>query len=223
MKTKLESKEYELEKIPVGIGGKKIELFSVKRWEAIENNPYATEEEYIQNFPLWIKVWEASIVLSEHLAGLNIDKEMNILELGVGMGLTGLVLGAMGYNVTITDFNEDALKLLQKNIDHNGLETVQKKKLDWYAPDLERKYDIICGSELVCKENAMEPIVDLLHKYLKPEGFVYLAHDIRRNTMIKFVEKVKENFDTKIMIKTLKGKEEPIRISILILKHEFIK
>ena len=96
METRIGNKNYELELAPINIGGKKIEIYSVKRWDAIESNPYPTEEEYIRNFPLWIKVWEASFVLSDHLTKMNIKGGREILELGAGMGVTGLLLGAMG-------------------------------------------------------------------------------------------------------------------------------
>jgi len=79
--------------------------------------------------------------LTDHLVQINIDKQKNILEIGAGMGITGLFLGAFGYNVTITDYEEDALELLRMNAEHNNLPNVRVERLDWNNPNLTGKYD----------------------------------------------------------------------------------
>ncbi len=219
MNRKSKKNTFELETIPVAIGGKKLELLSVKRWDAIENNPFSTDEEYIKNFPLWIKVWEASIVLSEHLATINIKPNTDILELGAGMGLTGLIFGAMGHNVTITDYNDDALEMLQKNADHNKITNIRVKKLDWFQPELEGMFDIICGSELIYKEDAIDPVINILKRYLKPEGSAYIAHDLKRLSMKMFVQKAREFFQIESRWRSLDGKEQACTTGVVALGH----
>ena len=61
----------------------------------------------------------------------DLPKEAAILEIGAGMGVVGLFMGACGYRVTITDFDEEVLELLRLNAAHNGLDTVSVRKLDW--------------------------------------------------------------------------------------------
>jgi methylase of polypeptide subunit release factors len=210
----LQNKTYELELVPIKIKENNIELWTVKRWKEEVETEYENEREYIENFPLWIKIWEASIVLSEHLSQDTIQKNATILELGAGMGLTGMVLGAMGYDVTITDYNENALALLYKNVEHNKLQNTRVEKLDWFEPHIEEKHDIICGAELIYKEDVIEPLLGLLKKCLKPDGMIFIAHDMNRQSMAEFLNKAEKVFQIQSRVKTLKSDSDIHRIAI---------
>ena len=43
---------------------------------------FINREDLFQEFPLWSKVWEASIVLSEYLSSLPVRPEQRLLEIG---------------------------------------------------------------------------------------------------------------------------------------------
>ena len=210
--------KYELEVTPVAIGGKKLELYGIRNWDVFVNNLAEQGEEYIKKFPFWVKIWEASLVLTDHLIRIGLEKKKEILEIGAGMGLTGLFLGAFGHKVTITDYEEDALELLRMNVERNGLTNVSVRKLDWNNPDLTGRYDIICGSELVYNETSIGPIINLFRKYLQPEGTVFLSHDFRRMCMIKFIGMVPGRFEIENMVKTLRGDDKLHKVVIHILR-----
>ena len=210
----MKNSTYELELVPIKIDETSIELWTVKRWKDAVETEYENETEYVANFPLWIKIWEASIVLCEHLISENIEKSETILELGAGIGLTGLMLGAAGYTVTLTDYNEDALRLLNKNTEFNKLETVHVKKLDWYQPDIKETYNIIIGSELIYKEEFIEPVLELLGKYLKPDGKIFIAHDMNRHVMSKFLKRAEKAFHIQSRSKTLRSDGDLCKIVI---------
>jgi len=196
--------KYELELIPIAIGGKRLEVYSIKNWDTFVTNLERNGEAYIKEFPFWVKIWEASIVLADHLIRMDLLKGKEILEIGAGMGVTALFLGAFGHKVTVTDHEEDALELLRMNVKHNSLNNVSVKKLDWNKPNLTRKYDIICGSELIYKEDSINPILNLFQRCLQPRGTVFLAHDLSRMCMIKFIGKVPGRFEIENVVKTLR-------------------
>ncbi|MCJ7773467.1 MAG: protein N-lysine methyltransferase family protein [Desulfobacterales bacterium] len=210
----MENQPYELELVPIKIKGNSIELWTVKKWKEAVEAEYENEAEYFRNFPLWIKIWEASLVLSDHLSRKTIDMTSTILELGAGMGLTGIALGSMGYSVTITDYNDDALAILKKNVAHNKLKNVRVRKLDWFHPHIEEKYNIICGSELIYKEEVINPLISLLQKVLEPDGTAFIAHDINRKSMTPFLKKAESIFQIKSSLKTLKTDNDLYKIAI---------
>lgn len=212
------AEKYELETVPFALGGKKLDLYQVKNWDRFIDALADKGEEYISQFPFWIKVWEASIVLADHLLRMEIEKGKEILEIGAGMGVAGLCLGALGHKVTITDYEDDALELLRMNVEHNGLDNVSVRKLDWNSPDLTGKYDIICGSELVYNETFIHPIMDLLRNYITPDGIILLAHDIKRMCMMKFIGMVTGRFEIENVVKTLRGDGEVHKILIHTLR-----
>ena len=217
MKTPI-AKKYELELIPIAIGGKRLHLHRIANWDIFVGNLERGGEEYIKKFPFWVKIWEASIVLADHMVGILPEEEMKILEIGAGMGVTGLFLGAFGHNVTITDHEEEALQLLRMNVEHNGLENVSVERLDWNNPGLTGKYDIICGSELIYTETAIQPIINLFRKYLRPEGTVVLAHDVERKCLVQFIGMVPGRFEIENLGKTFRGEGKIHRIMIHTLR-----
>jgi predicted nicotinamide N-methyase len=210
--------KYELGLMPITIGGKKLQLYGIRNWDVFVNNLAEKGEEYIKEFPFWVKIWEASIVLTEHLIRIGLEKKKEILEIGAGIGVTGLFLGAFGHKVTITDYEEDALELLRMNVQRNGLTNVSVRKLDWNNPDLTGRYDIICGSELVYNETSIGPIINLFRRYLQPEGTVFLSHDFRRMCIIKFIGMVPGRFEIENMARTLRGDDELHKVVIHILR-----
>lgn len=206
--------KYELELLPIAIGGKRLKLYGVKINDTFVDNLFQHGEEKTNSFPFWVKIWEASIILADHLIQIGIQKDQKILEVGAGMGVTGLFLSAFGYNVTITDYDEDTLELLRINAKQNGLSNVSVAKLDWNDPDIKGKYDIVCGSELVYKEVDIAPVINLIQRYIRPKGVVFISHDLQRKSMIKFIEMISSSFEIKNVVKTLRGKDELYKVAI---------
>ncbi|MDY6953898.1 MAG: methyltransferase domain-containing protein [Thermodesulfobacteriota bacterium] len=210
--------KYELEVTPMAIGGKRLHLHRVANWDIFVRNLEEQGEAYVKKFPFWVRIWEASVVLADHLVRLLSEKEMEILEIGAGMGITGLFLGAFGHKVTLTDYEDDALALLRMNVAHNGLKNVSVERLDWNDPELTGKYDVVCGSELLYDETSLGPIMGLFRECLRPEGAVFLAHDVRRRCLMQFIGMVPGLFEIKNVGKTFRGEKEAQRIIIHALR-----
>jgi len=206
--------KYELEVMPMAIGGKRLHLHRIANWDIFVRNIEQQGEAYVKKFPFWVKIWEASVVLTDHLVRLLSEKKLEILEIGAGMGVTGLFLGAFGHKVTITDYKDEALELLRMNVAHNGLKNVSVERLDWRDSELTGKYDVICGSELIYTEASLEPMIRLFRKYLRPEGTVFLAHDVQRKCLMQFISMVPGLFEIGNVGKTFRAENEIHRIII---------
>ena len=72
--------KYELELMPITIGGKTLDLYGIANWDVFVDHLERKGEEYVKNFPFWVKIWEASIVLTDHLVRTGLDKIKEILE-----------------------------------------------------------------------------------------------------------------------------------------------
>ncbi|MFP4668496.1 MAG: class I SAM-dependent methyltransferase [Desulfobacterales bacterium] len=212
--------DIELEPKPLAIGGKRLEILCVKDLEPFVADLEQNNAEGFENFPFWVKIWEAGIVLTDTLLHMNLDKNQHILELGAGMGITGLFLAAFGYNVTATDNNKDALALMRLNADHNGIENLRIKELDWHRPQLDGPFDMICGSELVYKKSDVEPVTKILNTMLKSEGTAYLAHDISRMSMIDFLKGAEPHFRINHKGMSFTGAGQKKQIVLHTIKHK---
>ena len=180
---------------PIRIGDKRLELLTVENIEPFLRELEEKGKDALTSFPYWVKVWEAALILVSHLIDQGLETDKTVLELGAGMGVVGLFLAAYGHPVTLTDFNADALALMRKNAKKNGLTSVSIRKVDWNQPDLPDKYDIVCGAELVYRQADLKPLLETIRKAVRPDGTIYLAHNIRQISMIEFLVEAGKYFE----------------------------
>jgi predicted nicotinamide N-methyase len=78
------------------------------------------------------RLWDSSVVLVRHLLAMRSDwTGVNVLELGSGVGLVGIVLAKHGASVTMTELAE-TLPRLRHNVALND-STADVKELAWSA------------------------------------------------------------------------------------------
>jgi len=163
------------------------------------------------DFPLWAKIWEASVVLSDHLAAMPVDPERGLLEIGCGLGVAGVVAAAFGHRVTMTEYNPDALNFaaanLHANLSADNAAGIELARLDWNRPQLKRRFDAIVGSEVIYKEMDFQAILKLFETCLKPSGEIILAEGVRKTSM-EFFRQVSGRFNISAQKKALRSREE---------------
>ena len=175
-----------------------------------------------QNFPLWSKIWEAAIILSDYLSGMPVDSEKRFLEIGCGIGVVGVVASAFGHRVIMTEYNPDALNFARANALANlsaydtGLEITE---LDWGNPRVEGLFDYIIGSEVIYKKEDFQPILKLIKTYLKPAGEIILAEGVRKTSM-EFFKQMSGLFDITAKKKILRSREEEVRVILARMKYK---
>jgi len=192
---------YNTETISMKIGDKPFSFVSPKNLDELldlsKNN---------NTFPLWIKIWESSIVLADHLVNQK-NSSKKILELGAGLGTIGIIAESFGYNVTSTEYDPQALEFLMANVHINACQTLNIQKLDWHNPDIEGQFDIIVGSELIYKESDFEPLIALFQKYLVPDGEILLANEPRKSYE-PFLNILKQFYKIEIRRKRLRASDQ---------------
>lgn len=136
--------------------------------QSIEN--FVDPEDVFHEFPLWAKIWEASIILADHLAGIPPDPRKRMLEIGCGLGVVGVIASHFGHRVTVTEYNPDALNFAQANAQRNNRSDMEFSRLDWKAPRLDDRFDYLVGSEVVYKEEDYHPLRNIFANTLRPGG-----------------------------------------------------
>lgn len=110
-------RKYETETKDVVIRGRR---FSVLVPRTLDR--FVDPHDIFNNFALWSKLWEASIVLADYLAGTTTDPQKRFLEIGCGLGLVGVVASSFGHEVTMTEYNPDTLNFARANAQKNAPE-----------------------------------------------------------------------------------------------------
>lgn len=123
---------------------------------------------------LWPSALAASILLLRpKMRHALVDKD--VLELGSGLGLAGLVAAsAPTKSCTLTDKAEDSLELLPRTIERNALSErqVSSRPLDWKdeATYGEGKADVVIGADLAYYFFLLRPLMDASRASMKDDS-----------------------------------------------------
>jgi tRNA1(Val) A37 N6-methylase TrmN6 len=205
-------KRYDTTTSELVINGRNFRFFMATTLEE-----FLDRQDIFQDFPLWIKIWEASFVLAEYLAGLDANTGKRFLEIGCGLGVVGIVASSFGHHVTMTEYNKDALNFARANALLNRAPNLEIRALDWYNPDIEGSFDYIVGSEILYREGDFQPILKLFRTYLKENGEVILAEGIRKTSMA-FMHQMGNYFHIEAQKKVLRSKEKESAIMLCKMK-----
>ena len=159
-------------------------------------------------FPFWIRLWEAAIVLSRFMATQTPAPGTTVLELGAGLGAPGLTAAALGCSVTLSDYEDIILDFERVSAAASGLDNIRFAVLDWLNPPEMERYDVILGAEVLFREDFFEPLLDILRHALKPDGVVYLAHDSKRKSVHPFLKKAEKEYKISVSRRILKSLDE---------------
>ena len=184
--------KYPTETRDMTIQGRQFSFVVPKRIDA-----FIAADDIMQGFPLWAKVWEPSLVLAEYVATAPPSQLNKILEIGSGLGVVGVVAASFGHDVTLTEYDENALAFISANAAINQCPDVKICRLDWHRPGIDDRFDCIIGSEVVFHERDCEPILNFFQTYLKPNGRIVLASGVRQS-MLTFLNSVRGFFDVRI-------------------------
>lgn len=169
-------------------------------------------------FPFWVRIWEAALVLADLLTGLPRIEQSTLLELGAGLGVPGLAAAAAGATVTLSDYEELILDFERVNAAASGLSNLGCTLLDWHHPpaDLPR-FDVLAGAEILFREEFFKPLLQVMQRALKPGGVIYLAHDVRRQSLHPFLSLAERDFVIAASKRSLKslGEERTIIVNRL--------
>jgi predicted nicotinamide N-methyase len=208
-------KTYETETTDIVVNDQKFSLFLPKYLYRFLN-----PHDILHDFPLWAKIWRASWVLSSYLAGVPPDANKRILEIGGGVGLVSIVAATFGHQMTLSEYNPDALNFARANAHCNNCPDLPIIPLDWYHPQLKTKFDQIVGSEVAYKESHLEALLKLFKSNLKPGGEIVLTWEIRKSGQNLF-EFFHSEFD--ITVSKMSLRSETATHRIMLMKMRFKK
>jgi predicted nicotinamide N-methyase len=136
------------------------------------------------------RIWKSSVVLASFLVSDSLKKfiqfeNKNILEIGSGAGVCGLVFASLNVKkVYLTDRDQGVIELLHKNLQLNS-EKINKEKveigtLDWNNETELMKFkdsgiDVIIGSDLLYSLSMVDGLVKALNYMSNKDTVVLFA------------------------------------------------
>jgi predicted nicotinamide N-methyase len=141
--------------------------------------------------PYWAVSWRSGVTLARELDGTALEGK-RVVELGCGLALPSLVAARAGAAVLATDVSDEALELVARNADENGV-SLETAAVDWAEPAmlLERApFDITLAADVLYEESSVAPLLTLLPR-LAPEAVIA---DPGRPTATAFLEEAKRRW-----------------------------
>ena len=152
-----------------------------------------SEEDYVQDerLPYWADIWPSSRVLAAHVAALP-PEGRRLLELGCGAGLVSVAAAMAGFEVTASDYYEEALRFTALNVLVNTGKLIETREADWrrFPHDMGR-FDLVVASDVLYEREYATLIASVIDRTLTGRGTARIA-DPGRVAAPEFVEQCKE-------------------------------
>ena len=138
--------------------------------ESAEDLISESEFEQDERLPYWAELWPSSRVLAERLLGID-GAHRTLLELGCGAGLVATCASLVGFDVTASDYYDDALRFTRVNAWRNGAPAPRGLLLDWRNPIApSHRFDMVVASDVLYERPYGELIAKVIDLMLAPKG-----------------------------------------------------
>ncbi len=139
-----------------------------------------------ERMPYWADLWPSALALSQYLfKNQEFVKDKTVLEIGCGLGLSGLVAAEVGAKVTLSDYMPEPLEVARYLWLLNRHEEPEMLQLDWRYPPQNLQFDVLLASDVSYEQRAHEPLINAIRQLLRPGGRVLLSEP-RRTTAPAF-------------------------------------
>jgi predicted nicotinamide N-methyase len=141
-------------------------------------------------FPFWAKLWPSSIALLDVLkAHPHLIENKHVLEIAAGIGLPSLMMADITKSIQISDYEKEAVALLQKNIEYLKLQNAQALQIDWNNVPENLHPEVILLSDVNYDPTQFDPLINLIVKFIH-QGSTVILSTPQRIMASPFVQKL---------------------------------
>jgi len=148
------------------------------------------EEDFVRDerLPYWADVWPASQVLAARMRS-EPGEGRTLLELGCGVGVVAVASTLAGWNVTVTDYYDDAIRFARANVWRHTERDIPGRHVDWreLPADL-GVFDRVVASDVLYEKAYAVLVAMAIVRTLARGGVAYVA-DPGRLAAPGFVER----------------------------------
>ena len=141
-------------------------------------------------FPFWAKLWPSSIALLDVLKSHpHLIENKHVLEIAAGIGLPSLMMADITKSIQISDYEKEAVALLQKNIEHLQLQNAEALQIDWNNIPVNLHPEVILLSDVNYDPTQFDALINLIVKFIH-QGSTVILSTPQRIMASPFVQKL---------------------------------
>lgn len=206
---------FPLRTIEVALSAHTISLTTARDVDALVDGISSEEFRVDERLPYWAELWHSAVALSMMLEDDPVTVAgRTVLELGCGLGLSGIVAAHLGGRVTLSDFDAVALLAAELNAVQNGVgDAVRIMHLDFRTPPSDR-WDVLLAADVIYERRFIDPLIDCIDACLAPGGCMYLAEPNRSVAEDFFMRLASRGFRDEVRSRTASLHQRSVAISI---------
>jgi predicted nicotinamide N-methyase len=143
------------------------------------------EGDYL-HLPYWAELWDSALGMGQLVfsrleqVGSGANKALpRVLDLGCGMGFTGMVAASLGCPVLFADIERPALLFAKLNSLRYPT-AARTRQLNWQTAQLKEKFDLILGADILYERQQWEYLEPFWRSHLTADGSVLLGEPGRQ-------------------------------------------
>ena len=180
--------QFDMARTDVVVAGREVRIHHPRNADDLIDEQAFVDDERL---PYWADLWPSARVLAERVATMPVDGR-RFLELGCGTGLVSVAAAIAGFDVTATDYYDEALRFTALNVLVNTGALIDTRIGDWrrFPHDIGR-FELVVASDVLYEQPHAGLIAGVLDRTLTARGSAVIA-DPGRIAAPQFVDECKE-------------------------------
>lgn len=158
--------------------------FCVDRLEEHVDSQALLHSERVPEPPYWALVWIGARALAAHLLNNPPAAQARVLDLGCGLGLSGIAAASNGARVVFGDYAPECLPFVEASLAAHGIPNAELRLLDFTKDHLGERFDLIVAADIVYDPASYEPLAAFLDEHLGEGGEILLTESLRADAKV---------------------------------------
>lgn len=142
-------------------------------------------------FPYWTRLWASAVALASYIIRNNLLlRNKRVFEAGAGLALPSFIASKYALQVTCSDYLQETIDLMNRNIQHLSISNIEAKIYDWQKMSKGINADILLLSDVNYHPSSFPDLMNLIESFLSSKGKIILLSTPQRLAGKEFIHMI---------------------------------